>query len=175
MPTLLRATHFCNSVVDTLTGNVLKYRHLICGPAKKSWTTALANDLGWLAQGMGTQMKSVTSTIFFDEQSAVPAGRKVLYCTLVASLRPNKTKTHRVRVTAGGNLLECPDATATGTASTTKIKCLLNSVISTPGGKFMTADIKDFYYGLPLSRFECVCMHLADTLTILLISTICGL
>ena len=161
-PVLPRLTHYCNSVIEPSTGDVLEYRHLIRGPDKATWTTSLANDLGRLAQGVGTRMKKGTNTIFFVKQSAVPSDRRVSYVRLVASMRPNKAEIHRVRVTAGGDRLPYPGVTSTDTASLTTTKCLLNSVISTPNAKFMTADIKDFYYGTPLPRFEYVRMALAD-------------
>ena len=34
------------------------------------------------------------------------------------------------------------------------IKLLLNSVISTPGAKFMTIDISNFYLNTPMDRYE---------------------
>ena len=111
---------------------------------------------------MGTRIKCGTNNIFFVKQSAVPADRKVSYCRLVSSLRPNKVGKRHVRVTAGGNLLECSNITSTDTASLTTIKCLLNSVISTPDTEFTTANIKYFYYGSPPVRDEYARMHLAD-------------
>ena len=107
-------------------------------------------------------MKSGTNTIFFVPKTAVSTNCTVSYCRLVASLRLNKAESHRVQVTAGGNLLECPDTTSTDTASLTTTKCLLNSVISTPNAQFAAADIKDFYYGTPLQRFEYVKIQLVD-------------
>ena len=55
-PVLPRITHFCNSVIEPSIGNVLEYQHLIYGPAKATWITSLANNLGRLAQGVGTRM-----------------------------------------------------------------------------------------------------------------------
>ena len=37
-----------------------------------------------------------------------------------------------------------------------------NSVISTPGAKYMTADIKSFYLETPLDRYEYMAMNLND-------------
>ena len=50
-----------------------------------------------------------------------------------------------------------------GTATTDllTIKLLLNSVVSTPGAKFMTIDIKDFYLNTPLERPEYLKMKLS--------------
>ena len=40
------------------------------------------------------------------------------------------------------------------TANLPTVKTLLNSVISTPNARFMTADLKDFYLGTPLAQYE---------------------
>ena len=42
----------------------------------------------------------------------------------------------------------------TPTADLLTVKLLLNSVISTPGAKFMTLDLKDFYLSTPMERPE---------------------
>ena len=84
------------------------------------------------------------------------------YTYLVASLHPHKAERHRVRVTVGGDRLPFIGDTSTETASVTITKLLVNSTISTPGARFCTADIKDFYYGNPLPDFEYMRMLLAD-------------
>eukprot|EP00956_Cyclotella_meneghiniana_P044723 scaffold332159_cov162-Cyclotella_meneghiniana.AAC.1 len=42
------------------------------------------------------------------------------------------------------------------------VKLLLNSVISTPGAKFMSLDISNFYLMAPMERYEYVRMNLDD-------------
>ena len=116
----------------------------MCGPDKDIWKTILANDLGRLAQGLGTRMPTGTNTVFFIPRSAVPVGRTVTYLQLVASIRPHKTETHRVRVTVGGNRLDFHGDTTTNCASLTTTKCILNSTIFTPGARFITLDINNF-------------------------------
>ena len=123
--------------------------------------TSLANNLGRLAQGVGTRMPIGTNRVFFIPRSAVPAGRTVAYSRLVASIRPHKTETHRVRVTVGGNRLGFPGDTTTNCASLTTTKCLLNITISTPGARFITLDIKNFYYNTPMGRYEYMKISLA--------------
>ena len=68
---------------------------------------------------------------------------------------------NRVRVTVGGDRLDFPGATTTHCASLTTTKCLLNSTISTPGARFMNLDIKDFYYGTAMTRYEYMKLALA--------------
>jgi hypothetical protein len=143
-----------NVVIDDVTGQSLEYRHLSQGPDQAIWIQALANDLGRLAQGIGTRMPTGTNTLFFIPRHAVPAGRQVTYGRLVSSIRPTKDEVHRVRVTVGGDRLDFPGLTTTQCASLTTTKCLLNSTVSTPGAKFMVLDIKNFYYGTPMERYE---------------------
>ena len=47
-----------------------------------------------------------------------------------------------------------PMGCGTPTADLLTVKLLLNSVISTPGAKFMTLDLKDFYLNTPMERPE---------------------
>ena len=57
-------------------------------------------------------------------------------------------------MTAGGNLIDYPFELTTKTADITTAKILWNSVISTEGARYMCVDIKNFYLGTPLDRFE---------------------
>ena len=61
-----------------------------------------------------------------------------------------------------GNKINYPEDCGTRTADLLTVKLLLNSVISTPGAKFMTLDISNFYLMTPLKRREYVKMKLAD-------------
>ena len=70
------------------------------------------------------------------------------------SIRPNKTETHRVRLTVGGDKLPFNGDTATQCASITTAKILMNSVISTDGARFGIIDIKNMYYGSPMDDYE---------------------
>jgi hypothetical protein len=81
-----------NVVIDDITGEALEYRHLSHGPDKGRWIRALSNDLGHLAQGVGTRIPQGTNTIFFITRQQVPPGRKVTYGRLVSSIRPTKDK-----------------------------------------------------------------------------------
>ena len=59
-----------------------------------------------------------------------------------------------MRITVGGNLIDYPGELTTRTADLTTTKLLWNSVISTPGARYSTVDIKSFYLETPLDRFE---------------------
>ena len=58
--------------------------------------------------------------------------------------RPQKEEVNRTRLTYGGQKLDVPMDYGTPTADLLTIKLMLKSVISTPGSRFMTIDIKDF-------------------------------
>ena len=99
-------------------------------------------------------MKKGTNTIFFIHPSKIPKGKKSAYCKLVSSIRPLKSEVNRVRVTIGGDHLDYEGFTSTVPAILTTVKIHLNSVISTPNAKYMTIDIKDFYYGMPMDDYK---------------------
>ena len=106
-------------------------------------------------------MPTGTNTVFFVAKSSISYDRKVTYARMVATNRPTKFKVNRVRVTVGVNRLDFPGATTTHCASLTTTKCLLNITISTPGARFMTLDIKDFYQGTTMARYEYMKLALA--------------
>ena len=112
-----RTASAANSVTDEVTGKYLEYRNLLRGPNKYVLTRSLANDLGRLAQGVGTRIPTGTNTVIFVRHRNIPAGRKVTYARLVSSIRPQKTETHRVHVTVGGDKLEFHGITTTTCAS----------------------------------------------------------
>ena len=151
----------CNLVVDENAGATLEYRHLLCTPAIALWTSALANNLGKLAQGVSTRVKG-TNTICFTPLSDVPQGKKVTYPRIAASLRPHKMVKYRVRVTVGGDKLEYTGNASTQTASLTTTKCLTNSTLSTKNARFMSANVEDYYYGTEIPTFEYMCIPLRD-------------
>ena len=80
---------------------------------------------------------------------------------MVVSIRLTKAEVNRVRVTVGGDRLDFPGAAITHCAGLTTKNCFLNSTISTPGARFMTLDIKDFYYGTAMARYEYMKLALA--------------
>ena len=54
----------------------------------------------------------------------------------------------------GGNKVHFPGDTGTPTAEMLLVKIMLNSVVSTPGARFMSIDIKNFYLATPMKRYE---------------------
>lgn len=91
-----------------------------------------------------------TNTITFILFDNVPHGEVVTYSRIVVFYRPQKEEKERTRLTVGGNLIACLYDVRSPTAALITAKLLFNSVISTPGARFVTFDLKNFYLGTPL-------------------------
>jgi hypothetical protein len=151
--------HFCAPVVHPITGETIHtYPKLAKDPATREvWTTAFGKEFGNLAQGDNKTGTAGTDSIFIierDEIANIPKDRTVTYARVVVDYRPQKEDPNRVRITAGGNLIQYPGELTTRTADLTTAKILWNSVVSTEDAKYMCVDIKNFYLGTPLDRYE---------------------
>ena len=76
------------------------------------------------------------------------------YTSIVVDYRPQKPDFNQVRITAGGNLIKYPGELTTRTADLTTSKVSRNSVLSIQDEKYMCIDIKNFYLGTPLDRYD---------------------
>jgi hypothetical protein len=142
------------AVTHYKTGKQMEYKDLIRDDHyKMDWTKSAANELGRLAQGVGNRIKG-TNTIFFITKDKVPDGRTVTYARVVCTVRPEKEEINRTRITAGGNLItDYPGDVSTETAGLETVKIHWNSVLSTPGAKWMGMDISNMYLNTPLDRY----------------------
>jgi hypothetical protein len=68
--------------------------------------------------------------------------------------KPHKKEKERVRLTVRGDRLDYSGDVATSTADITTFKILINSTLSTKYAAMMMMDIKNYYLGNPLPRFE---------------------
>ena len=143
---------FHGHAINPDTGKIAEYRELSECSEGHIWQGSNAEEIGRLAQGYGA-IKG-TNTIYFINVKDIPRGRTATYLRVVSAMRPEKANPYRVRWTVGGDKVEYPFDVSTKTADLTTAKCLLNSVISTPNAKFLTADLKDFYLGTPMTRYE---------------------
>ena len=84
----------------------------------------------------------------------IPADRTVTYTRIVVDFRPQKSDPNRVRITACGNLIVYPEELTTRTADLITTKIMWNSVLSTPGARYMCIDIKNMYLSTPLDRYK---------------------
>ena len=109
---------------------------------------------------MGTQGTNTMFVMTPEQIKRIPGDRVVTYAKIVADYRSQKSDPNRVRITAGGNLLKYPGELSTKVADLTTSKPLWNSVLSKNKAKFMGIDIKNFYLGTPMDRFEYMKMPL---------------
>jgi hypothetical protein len=54
----------------------------------------------------------------------------------------------------GGNQIDYPGRVSTPKAGITTAKLLFNSVVSNPNARLAVFDLKDFYLGTPMERYE---------------------
>ena len=152
-------------IYDKETKTYLNYRQLISHPKyKQTWTKSAANEFGRLAQGLKDGRVKGTSTIKFIKKDQVPANRKkdVTYGSFNCDYRPGKEEEERTRLTRGGDRINYPDDCGTPTADMTLFKIHVNSILSTPGAKCLTMDIKDFYLNSPMKRPEYMKLKITD-------------
>eukprot|EP00957_Ditylum_brightwellii_P174968 13322027-Ditylum_brightwellii.AAC.1 len=131
-----------------------EYRQLIKGKHKDKWVTSFANELGRLANGVGTHIPTGTSTITFIPYSQVPTNKTVTYGRIVCDICPQKEEICRTRLACGGDQIKYTGDVSTPKADITTAKILFNSVISTPDAKYLGIDIKDFYLNTDLETPE---------------------
>jgi hypothetical protein len=106
-------------------------------------------------------------TIFFILWHKVlkERAKDVTYGLITCLVRPKKTEEpNRTRLVAGGDRVHYPFDTGMPTADLLTVKLLINSAISTPGARFFTMDIKNFYLCTPMSRYKYTRLKLSDML-----------
>ncbi len=81
---------------------------------------------------------------------------------MVVNYSPKKDDPYQTRLTVGGDRINYTGDCGTPTANLLTIKLLLNSVVSTPGARFMTIDIKDFYLNTLMPRYKYMQLKLSD-------------
>ena len=79
-----------NTVINSTTGNLHKYRPLARGPKNALWTKGLANNIRPFSLSVGVRMPTGTNTIYFYHPSQITSDCKVTYEKLVATLRPQR-------------------------------------------------------------------------------------
>ena len=136
-----------------VTGEKESYDSLRAQDPEK-WERAFSNEMGRLAQGVGTRMPDGNENIFFIKKNQVPANKKVTYANPVCDFRPLKDDPYRVRLTVGGDRLPYAHDSSSPAASLLDAKLIINSVISTPGSRFISADIKDYFLCSDMDEYE---------------------
>jgi hypothetical protein len=117
------------------------------------------NEFGRLFQGI--RDIPGTDTFFFIKLTNIPKDRNITYGKIVCDYKPHKKEKERVRITVGGDRLDYSGNVAISTANIKTFKILINSTLSTEDAAMMMMDIKNYYLGTPLPRFEYMKMLLS--------------
>jgi hypothetical protein len=145
--------HQANAVIHPVTGKEMEYSALMKDPRLQPlWTRGFGNECGRLFQGI--RDIPGTDTCFFIKLKNIPKDRKITYGKIVCDYKPHKKEKECVRLTIGGDRLNYSGDVATSTADITTFKILINSTLSTEDAAMMMMDIKNYYFGTPLPRFE---------------------
>ena len=139
--------------INPTTGNLCEIGALFKGNKGAAWNHSTTNDLGRIAQVVGTCIPTCTSTIFCIPHSEKHKDKKATYIWIIAADKVQKIEKKRVRWTASGDCIDYKDNLATPTSGLTTVKCHLNRVISTNGAKYSTMNIHDFYLGTSLTEY----------------------
>lgn len=103
-----------------------------------------------------TRLGNVKGNALVDNisKSEVPLGRIVTYANFVYNYRSLMREPYRIRLTVGGNKLECTDGVASPAASLLESKLLVNSTISDAhcDARFLTLDINNFFLKTYMKR-----------------------
>jgi hypothetical protein len=93
--------------------------------------------------------------MFLHRTEKIPNERNITYGKIVCDYKPHKKEKECVRLTVGGDRLDYSGDVATSTADITTFKILINSTLSTKdAAMMMMIEIKKYYLGTPLPRFE---------------------
>jgi hypothetical protein len=102
-----------------------------------------------------------TDTCFFVELTNIPKDRKINYGKIVCDYTSHKKEKERVRLVVGDDRLDYSSDVATFTADITTFKILINRTLSTGDAAMMMMDIKNYYSGNLLPRYEYMRMLLS--------------
>ncbi len=158
--------HFANPMVHPVTGETISsYKKLMHDPATAEiWQTAFGKDFSGMAQGDDKTGQKGTNAMYVmshkEINRALENKKKITYGNPVVEYQPQKDDPHRIRITAGGNLITYESSPSVHTANLDTAKLHWNSVISTPGDKYMCLDIKNFYLTAKLDYYEYMRMPL---------------
>mmetsp|Transcript_18995 Transcript_18995/g.31769 ORF Transcript_18995/g.31769 Transcript_18995/m.31769 type:complete len:1018 (-) Transcript_18995:914-3967(-) len=150
-----RAAH---AQLDPSTGKPLTYKNCMQGPDREKWEEANSKEFRRLLEKY--------KTMHFIKKGQIPKDKKPTYYSPQVKVKIDehgKPIEYRVRGTVGGDKIDYAGDVAALTADMTTIKLLLNATASSPGARWMTADISDFYLtGTKLDSPEYMRIQLRD-------------
>jgi hypothetical protein len=152
--------YLVNAVIHPTTSKEMEYTALIKDPQLQPlWTRGFGNECGRLFQVIWDI--AGTDKCFFIKPTNISKDRNITYGKIVCDYKPHKQEKECVRLAVGGDRLDYSGNVATSTAYIITFKILINSTLSTEDATMMMMDIKNYYLGTPLSRFEYMKMLLS--------------
>jgi hypothetical protein len=147
-----------NAVVHPVTSKEMEYTALTKDPdLQPLWKRGFGIEAGRLFHGI--RDIPGTDTCFFVELTKIPKDINITYGKIVCDYKPHKKE--RVRLVVGGDRLDYSGDVATSTVYITTFKILISSTLSTEDAAIMRMDIKNYYLGTPLPRYEYMRMLLS--------------
>ena len=143
-----------DNVVMDASRELFQYCHLMACPWYwVVWGKAYAKELGILYQGLPGVIDG-TDTLDFINKDELPFDRHrdVNYGQIVCNYWEEKEGPYQAWLVVGGHRINYPGEVGTLTVDILILKLLLDSIVSTPGAKFFTADIRIFYLMTPLKH-----------------------
>lgn len=141
----LHSFAYFGNAINPDTNQPAEYLELSQCSEGKAWIQSQSEEFGRLMKGNGTTILHGTDTMRFIGRHELPPNTKPTYMKIVVADRPEKPNPKRVRNTIGGNLIHYDGDTSTKAAELSTCKLFFNSILSTPGAKCLTGDLKDFY------------------------------
>lgn len=111
-----------------------------------------SDEWGRLTQGNG-RFKG-TETCFFVEWKEKLKDVTPIYLRPVCDIRPQKSQTHQIRITVGGNKVVTEGDLSTPTADLTTAKLHFNTTIWTEGARFACFEISNFDLETPMTKSQ---------------------
>ena len=99
--------------------------------------------------------------MFFTTKDKIPKDRKITHSNFICNICPQKSETHRVRLTEGGDKLDYPGDPSYPAVYLLNVKIHINSTISSTknNAKYMCIEINNFYLGTPMKYFQYMPIH----------------
>jgi hypothetical protein len=143
--------HCLNAVVHQVTGKEMEYTALMKDPnLQPLWKRDFGNEAGRLFQDIHDILGIYTC--LFVELTNIPKARKLTYGKILCDYKPHKKRRRQAR--GGGDRLEYSGDAATSTVNITTFNIFINSTLYTEDATMVMMDIKNYYLGTPLPRFE---------------------
>jgi hypothetical protein len=151
--------HFSNTVVHLINGKQMEYMALMNDPdIQPLWKQGFSNEAGRLFQGIH-DIPGTNTCLFVKLKTYLNTGTShmVFFC----DYNSHKKREGRVRFTVDSDKLDYFGDVATSTDNITTFQILINNTLSTKDAAMMMMDIKKYYLGTTLPRYEYMCMLLS--------------